>query len=120
MSNNLEKLRKQQGLTLVEMAAKMGVSTYTLVRWEKGVHKPHRNNWVRLNECYRSSIEQAHYEGVDEDTGQGSKFGRPKTGGRLPSSKHVLRVYDSTGESYTNVRIKCVGGNAKYKYYEVV
>jgi DNA-binding XRE family transcriptional regulator len=42
-------LRKKAGLTQTELAAKVGVSSKSVLCWESGTHKPHPKRAERLN-----------------------------------------------------------------------
>lgn len=39
-ANEIKNLRNQLGLTQEAFAHKLGVSHFTITRWEKGTHKP--------------------------------------------------------------------------------
>ena len=45
---NIRKLRKKKGLTIEDIASKIGVSAMSLYRWETGKAKPHRTFLKKL------------------------------------------------------------------------
>ncbi len=47
-ANNIRNLRISLGLSIEEAASKMNVHPNTVINWEDGKHKPHRNNYVAL------------------------------------------------------------------------
>jgi len=49
---NLRKLREGEGLTQLQLAAKVGVSPSTIFRWEKGKHIPHPERLKKLNRIF--------------------------------------------------------------------
>ncbi len=44
MSTAIKALREKYGLSRMEFAAKLGVSYFTLTKWELGYHKPSRGS----------------------------------------------------------------------------
>ena len=48
---NLKELRKNAGMTQMELAAKVGVSLMTIQLWERQVTKPKEENLNKLKEA---------------------------------------------------------------------
>jgi DNA-binding XRE family transcriptional regulator len=46
----LKKMRERAGLTQTELAAKVGVSSKSVLCWETGTHKPHPKRAKKLNQ----------------------------------------------------------------------
>ncbi len=72
LSNILRKRRKELGLTLAEIAAKMGVSEATVQRWESGNIKNMRQERISsLAEVLH--VTPAYLMGWEEESTQGQK-----------------------------------------------
>ena len=50
---NLRELRKEAGLTQMELAGKIGVSLNTVVKWEKTPSKPSEENHKKLEKLFK-------------------------------------------------------------------
>ena len=48
-SERLKKLRKDTGLTQVDVASKLGISQQAYASWERGIKKPTQENLVKLS-----------------------------------------------------------------------
>jgi len=46
---NLKEFRTKHKLSQISMAAKLGISLFTYVTWEKGVGNPNEDNQVKLD-----------------------------------------------------------------------
>ena len=53
---NLEKARLDSGLSIKEVAAKLGVSSSAVSQWEKGAKKPKQTNLLQLAELFNCSV----------------------------------------------------------------
>lgn len=54
---NLEKLRKEAGMSQLELAEKLGVSQQTISKYEKGVREPDNATLVKLSEIFNCSTD---------------------------------------------------------------
>lgn len=63
--NRINQLRKEKGLTIRELAAKINASATTLNRYEKGTSEPKQEIWKRLSEVFGVSV--AYVVGVTDD-----------------------------------------------------
>jgi len=50
-------LRKQQGMTQMELAEKLDISRQAVSRWEQGISNPSTENMVRIGELLDVSID---------------------------------------------------------------
>lgn len=69
-SERLKDLRKQAGLTQVDVAEKLGISQPAYASWERGVKKPTQENLVKISQVLNVSIDYLvgnSDEGVKED-----------------------------------------------------
>jgi len=48
--DNLKQIRIEKGLTQMQLAASVGVSLNTIIKWENGAGKPSDENQKRLDE----------------------------------------------------------------------
>jgi transcriptional regulator with XRE-family HTH domain len=48
---NIKELRKEQGMTQIELAVKVGVSLMTIQLWERGAMNPNAENYKKLCEA---------------------------------------------------------------------
>lgn len=55
---NLKAIRKQVGLTQVQLAKKIGVSQPTIVAWEKGDSLPKVNHLLALSEALHCTTDE--------------------------------------------------------------
>lgn len=56
-SERLKKLRKDTGLTQVDVASKMGISQQAYASWERGVKKPTQDNLVKIAQILNVSVD---------------------------------------------------------------
>ena len=47
---NVKELRKQKGMTLMDLAQAVGVSMNTIILWERNISKPNPENMEKLKE----------------------------------------------------------------------
>ncbi|WP_302546305.1 helix-turn-helix domain-containing protein [Streptococcus vestibularis] len=56
-SERLKDLRKQTGLTQVDVAEKLGISQPAYASWERGVKKPTQDNLVKIAQILNVSVD---------------------------------------------------------------
>lgn len=56
-SERLKKLRKDTGLTQVDVASKLGISQQAYASWERGIKKPTPENLVKLSKILYVSVD---------------------------------------------------------------
>ena len=56
-SERLKDLRKQAGLTQVEVAEKLGISQPAYASWERGAKKPTQENLVKIAQILNVSVD---------------------------------------------------------------
>jgi bacteriophage CI repressor helix-turn-helix domain len=56
-SERLKDLRRQAGLTQVEVAEKLGISQQAYASWERGVKKPTQENLVKIAHVLNVSVD---------------------------------------------------------------
>lgn len=56
-SERLKTLRKEAGLTQVDVASKLGISQPAYASWERGVKKPTQENLVKIAKLFNASID---------------------------------------------------------------
>lgn len=56
-SERLKTLRKEAGLTQVDVAEKLGISQPAYASWERGVKKPTQDNLVKIAKLFNASID---------------------------------------------------------------
>lgn len=56
-SERLKKLRKDAGLTQVDVANKLGISQPAYASWERGIKKPTQENLVKLSKILYVSVD---------------------------------------------------------------
>lgn len=56
-SERLKKLRKDTGLTQVNVASKLGISQQAYASWERGIKKPTQENLVKLSKILYVSVD---------------------------------------------------------------
>ena len=56
-SERLKKLRKEAGLTQVDVAEKLGISQPAYASWERGVKKPTQENLIKLSKILYVSVD---------------------------------------------------------------
>lgn len=94
LNEKLAHLRKETGLSQVELAEELGISRQTISKWESGITIPSPENLVRLGELYRVSVgslldEESKIQRVKEQEEKEHGRADKKEGIR---SKHVRRV----------------------------
>lgn len=61
---NIEKAMLDSGLSVKEVAAKIGVSSSAVSQWAKGTKKPKHNNLLQLAEVFNCSV--GYLMGINE------------------------------------------------------
>lgn len=56
-SERLKKLRKDAGLTQVDVAEKLGISQPAYASWERGIKKPTQDNLVKIAQVLNVSVD---------------------------------------------------------------
>ena len=56
-SERLKKLRKDTGLTQVDVASKLGISQQAYASWERGVKNPTQDNLVKIAQVLNVSVD---------------------------------------------------------------
>lgn len=56
-SERLKKLRKDTGLTQVDVSSKLGISQQAYASWERGVKKPTQENLIKLSKILYVSVD---------------------------------------------------------------
>ena len=56
-SERLKKLRKDTGLTQVDVANKLGISQPAYASWERGIKKPTQDNLVKIAQILNVSVD---------------------------------------------------------------
>ena len=56
-SERLKKLRKDTGLTQVDVASKLGISQQAYASWERGIKKPTQDNLVKIAQVLNVSVD---------------------------------------------------------------
>ena len=56
-SERLKDLRKQAGLTQVDVAEKLGISQPAYASWERGIKKPTQENLVKIAQVLNVSVD---------------------------------------------------------------
>lgn len=56
-AERLKKLRKDTGLTQVDVASKLGISQQAYASWERGVKKPTQDNLVKIAQVLNVSVD---------------------------------------------------------------
>ena len=66
-SERLKDLRKQAGLTQVEVAEKLGISQPAYASWERGVKKPTQENLVKIAKIFNVSLDSLLDNEVEQE-----------------------------------------------------
>ncbi|MCY7056819.1 helix-turn-helix domain-containing protein [Streptococcus salivarius] len=66
-SERLKDLRKQAGLTQVEVAEKLGISQPAYASWERGVKKPTQENLVKIAKIFNVSLDSLLDNKVEQE-----------------------------------------------------
>ena len=56
-SERLKKLRKDAGLTQVDVSEKLGISQPAYASWERGIKKPTQDNLVKIAQVLNVSVD---------------------------------------------------------------
>lgn len=67
-SERLKDLRKQAGLTQVDVAEKLGISQPAYASWERGVKKPTQENLVKIAQILNVSVDYLVGNSNEENT----------------------------------------------------
>ena len=51
--DTLKEARKEKNISQIDLAAKLGVSVYTVQLWERGVSTPNEENQRKLEEFFK-------------------------------------------------------------------
>lgn len=54
--NNVKRLRQAAGMTQAELAARLGITTPSITKWEKGRSNPDLLNVFRMTEIFECSV----------------------------------------------------------------
>lgn len=66
LAEKLVSLRKQKGLTQMDLAERLGVSRQAISRWEVGAAVPSTDNLMVLSELYGVSVDYLLHENADD------------------------------------------------------
>lgn len=58
ITNNVKQLRQAAGMTQAELAARLGITTPSITKWEKGMSNPDLLNVFRLAEIFECSVNE--------------------------------------------------------------
>ena len=72
IEQELVRLRKQKGLSQLELAEALNVSRQAVSKWEQGISVPTTENLIRLGNLYGISIDELVNGGIDRE-GESSK-----------------------------------------------
>ena len=53
--DTLKEARKEKNISQIDLAAKLGVSVYTVQLWERGVSTPNEENQRKLEEFFKEA-----------------------------------------------------------------
>lgn len=67
-SERLKDLRKQAGLTQVDIAGKLGISQQAFASWERGAKKPTQENLVKIAQILNVSVDYLVGNSDEENT----------------------------------------------------
>lgn len=67
----IRQLREAQGWTQEDLAAKVGVHTNTVARWERGKVQPGRQSWLLLSRVFRRAVGSIQTHDESEARGRG-------------------------------------------------
>lgn len=56
ITNNVKRLRQAAGMTQAELAARLGITTPSITKWEKGRSNPDLLNVFRMKEIFECSV----------------------------------------------------------------
>ena len=83
LAEKLVSLRRQNGLTQLTLAEKMGVSRQAISRWEKGEAFPSTENLKYLGELYHVTLDYLLSDSVSEPEAEGSAKNKNAKGGHM-------------------------------------
>ena len=58
ITNNVKRLRQAAGMTQADLAARLGLTTPSITKWEKGQSNPDLLNVFRLAEIFECSVNE--------------------------------------------------------------
>lgn len=67
IEQELVRLRKQKGLSQLELAEALNVSRQAISKWEQGISMPTTDNLIRLGNLYGISIDELVNGGIDRE-----------------------------------------------------
>ena len=97
IANRLATLRKQNGFSQEELAAKLGISRQAVSKWERAESSPDTNNLIALAELYRISLDALLQS--DEESIQNERFA---VQAQAESNKDQTSTYDTEFFRYTS------------------
>ncbi len=56
ITNNVKKLRQAAGMTQADLASRLGITTPSITKWEKGRSNPDLLNVFRMTEIFECSV----------------------------------------------------------------
>lgn len=56
ITNNVKKLRQAAGMTQADLASRLGITTPSITKWEKGRSNPDLLNVFRMTEIFGCSV----------------------------------------------------------------
>ena len=56
ITNNVKKLRQAAGMTQADLASRLGITTPSITKWEKGRSNPDLINVFRMTEIFECSV----------------------------------------------------------------
>ncbi|WP_455441249.1 helix-turn-helix domain-containing protein [Streptococcus parasanguinis] len=92
-SERLKKLRKDAGLTQVDVAEKLGISQPAYASWERGIKKPTQENLVKIAQILNVSVDYlvGNSENKDEDLDNIELLFRMNSKGLTDEEKEVFK-----------------------------
>jgi transcriptional regulator with XRE-family HTH domain len=61
IANNVKKLRLASGMTQAELATRLGITTPSITKWEKGMSNPDLHNVFRLSAIFDCPVSEIVY-----------------------------------------------------------
>jgi bacteriophage CI repressor helix-turn-helix domain len=92
-SERLKKLRKDTGLTQVDVAEKLGISQPAYASWERGVKKPTQDNLVKIAQVLNVSVDYlvGNSEEKSDDLGNIEFLFRMNSKGLTVEEKEIFK-----------------------------
>jgi putative transcriptional regulator len=92
-SERLKQLRKDAGLTQVDVAEKLGISQPAYASWERGIKKPTQENLVKIAQILNVSVDYlvGNSEKKDEDLDNIELLFRMNSKGLTDEEKEVFK-----------------------------